>query len=275
MIEKYCKHFESEFRVKPGKDPKLAKRDAAETLGLHDEGAADARQDHNVRRLSELQKLLYADGRFSLLIVLQGMDTSGKDGTIRHLLTGVNPQGVRVVAFKRPSEIELSHDYLWRVHAACPRRGEIGVFNRSHYEDVGVVRVHNLVPEQVWKLRYQQIADFERMLSENGTVVLKFFLHISKSEQAQRLQERIDDPEKHWKMNPGDLEERKLWSKYMTAYADAIAKCNTDDSPWYVIPSDHKWFRNLAISEIVVDRLERLKLRYPKPTFDPRKTRVV
>ncbi len=274
MISTFCEKFEDAFKVRPGRAAKLADRDPRDTLGLHDEGAADARQAHNVRRLSDLQKVLYAEGSRAVLIVLQGMDTSGKDGTTRHLLTGVNPQGVRVVGFKKPSELELSHDYLWRVHMACPRRGEIGVFNRSHYEDVGIVRVHGLVPRSVWTRRYQQINDFERLLSENGTVVLKFFLHISKKEQRERLQERLEDPEKHWKMNPRDLDERALWNKYMAAYEDAIARCASADAPWYVIPSDRKWFRNLAISEIVVDRMERMRLRYPRPAFDPRSIKV-
>lgn len=275
MLEKYCKQFDAAFRIREGKNPKIAKRDAGETLGLHDEGAADARQEHNIRRLAELQKLLYADGRFALLIVLQGMDTSGKDGTIRHLLTGVNPQGVRVKGFKQPTAEEMAHDFLWRIHAACPQRGEIGVFNRSHYEGVLIERVHKYADERTIENRYRQFNNFERMLTENGTVILKFYLHISKAEQAERLQERIDDPEKHWKMSPNDLNERKLWPKYMAAYQDAVARCSTDDAPWYVIPSNHKWFRNLAISEIVVDRLEKLKLRYPKPTFDPTTLKVV
>lgn len=272
-IAKACKQFEKRFRVKPRSKVQLAEIDPDEHFGL-DAYAADTAQDSNVERLAKLQQVLHADNRFSVLIVLQGMDTSGKDGTIRHLLTGVNPAGVRVVSFKSPSSDELAHDYLWRIHQACPRKGEIGVFNRSHYEDVLIVRVHGLVPKSVWSLRYDQINAFERHLRQNNTIILKFFLHISKSEQKQRLEERLHDPEKQWKMNLSDLEERKRWDDYQQAYEDALSMCSTPDAPWYIIPADKKWFRNLAISQIVADTVESLKLRFPEPSFDPRSVRV-
>ncbi len=274
-LAKARRRFSEEFRVIPGKPAKLAKRDPEESLGLNDAPEVDAITAENVRRIADLQQLLYADARFSLLIVLQGIDASGKDGTTRHLLTGVNPQGVRVTSFKAPTADELGHDYLWRIHKVCPGRGEIGLFNRSHYEDVLVVRVHELVPKKVWSERYRQINQFERHLAENNTVILKFFLHISKDEQRTRLQERIDNPKKNWKMQPKDLDERKLWDDYMRAYEDALTECSTAAAPWHIIPADRKWFRDLAISQIVADTLDGMDLRYPKPTFDPSKFRVV
>lgn len=216
-------------------------------------------------KLAEFQELVFAGKEQKVLILLQGMDASGKDGTIRHVMGGFNPQGVRVVSFGKPSAVELDHDYLWRVHQQVPARGEMVVFNRSHYEDVLVVRVHGLVPESDWKKRYEQINDFERMLTETGTLILKFFLHISKDEQRERLQERIDDPTKRWKFQHGDLEERKLWSDYERAYEDALTKCSTDYAPWYVVPANQKWYRNYVVSSIVVDALKRLKMKYPQP----------
>lgn len=266
--------FAKRFIVRPGSKFSIASSDAADTLGWADVDAADELQRRNVERISDLQKLFYADNRRALLIVLQGMDTSGKDGTIRHLLTGVNPMGVHVASFKSPTPEELEHDYLWRVHHECPRRGEIGVFNRSHYENVLIVRVHGVVPPKVWSTYYRQINEFERHLVENGTVILKFMLHISKDEQRRRLQERVDDPKKNWKMSLADLDERKLWADYQAAYQDALRRCSTRFAPWYVIPSDQKWFRNLAVSQIVADTLKGLDLRYPKATFDPRKVVV-
>ncbi len=273
-LEKTCRRFGDEFRVPPGKGAKIAKRDPGETLGLKESPEAAAATAENVERLGKLQQVFYADGRRALLIVLQGIDASGKDGTTRNLLTGVNPQGVNVTSFKAPTGEELSHDYLWRVHKVCPAKGMMALFNRSHYEDVLVVRVHDLVPKKVWSARYRQINQFERHLVENGTVVLKFFLHISRDEQRRRLQERIDDPTKNWKMNPKDLDERKLWDDYMRAYEDALTECSTEEAPWHVIPGDHKWMRNLAISQIVADTLEGMDLRFPKPTFDPATMRV-
>lgn len=220
------------------------------------------------RRLEALQELLYAEGKHKLLIVLQGMDTSGKDGTIRHVFEGVNPQGVRVVSFKVPTPPELAHDYLWRVHQQTPARGEIVIFNRSHYEDVLVVRVHNLAPPDVWQRRYDQINAFEQLLAEEGVTILKFFLHISKEEQKQRLQERLDKPEKRWKFSTGDLAERKLWDEYMAAYTAVLERTSTPYAPWYIVPANRKWYRNLVISHVIIQTLEGLKMRYPEPEAD-------
>ncbi len=217
-----------------------------------------------VERLAEIQELLFAGHDRKLLIVLQGMDTSGKDGTIRHVMRGFNPQGTRVVSFRHPSTEELDHDFLWRVHARVPSRGETVVFNRSHYEVVLIVRVHDLVPKAVWRRRYDQINAFERMLHENGTVILKFFLHISREEQRKRLQARVDDPKKCWKFQHGDLEERKFWKDYMRAYEDALSKTSTDWAPWHIVPANQKWFRNHLVGSIVAETLDKLKLKYPK-----------
>jgi PPK2 family polyphosphate:nucleotide phosphotransferase len=215
-------------------------------------------------RLTELQELLFAGHDRKVLIVLQGMDTSGKDGTIRHVMAGFNPQGTRVVSFGKPSLEELDHDYLWRVHRQVPRKGEVVVFNRSHYEDVLVVRVHSLVPKTIWRKRYDQIRAFEQMLFEEGAVVLKFFLHISKNEQRRRLQARIDDPTKRWKFQHGDLEERELWDDYQRAYEDALSRTSTEEAPWYVVPANQKWYRNFVVGSVVTDALERLHLTYPE-----------
>jgi PPK2 family polyphosphate:nucleotide phosphotransferase len=222
----------------------------------------------DLERLRELQTLLFADGRFSLLVVLQAMDTGGKDGTIRHVMSGLNPAGCIVTSFKVPSSEEASHDFLWRIHKAAPARGMIGVFNRSHYEDVLVVRVHGLVPKRVWKARYRQINEFERHLTENGVTILKFYLHISKAEQAKRLRERISDKKKNWKFAAGDVEERKLWGKYQRAYEDALNRCSTPWAPWYVVPADRKWARDALVARTMVRALEGLSLRYPKPKVD-------
>jgi PPK2 family polyphosphate:nucleotide phosphotransferase len=215
-------------------------------------------------RLEELQELLWAESKHKVLVVLQAMDTGGKDGTIRHVFDGVNPQGVKVASFKKPTPRELAHDYLWRVHPHTPGNGEIVIFNRSHYEDVLVVRVHELVPKKVWNRRYEQINDFERRLAEEGTTILKFFLHISKQEQKERLRARLDEPDKNWKFSSGDLAERALWDDYQQAYEDVLSNTSTKWAPWYIIPADQKWFRNLLISQILVDTLERLKMRYPE-----------
>ena len=205
-------------------------------------------------KLVRFQEKLFAESRHKILIVLQAMDTGGKDGAIRHVFSGINPQGVRVVPFKVPSPEELAHDFLWRIHAKIPGKGEMVVFNRSHYEDVLVVRVHNLVPEKTWKKRFAHINDFERMLTDEGVTILKFYLHIDRDEQRKRLQERLDDPAKHWKFNPGDLKERALWDDYMAAYEEMIEKTSTGHAPWFIIPSNRKWYRNLAIARILKDR---------------------
>ena len=220
------------------------------------------------KRLLKLQELLYAESKHALLIILQGMDTCGKDGTIRKVMAGINVQGCEVVSFKVPSVDELARDFLWRAHKVVPEKGKIGIFNRSHYEDVLVVRVHELVPENDWKQRYQQINDFERMLVENGTVVLKFFLNISKDEQKERLESRINDPLKHWKITEADIRERAYWDNYMQAYEAVLQNCSTEWAPWYIIPANKKWYRNIVITERIVETLEKLDMKYPKPNTD-------
>jgi PPK2 family polyphosphate:nucleotide phosphotransferase len=254
--------------IEPGTKIKLSAIDPASTGGIKSKEEALLKLEKNLDRLAVLQHLLYAEGTRGLLIVLQGIDAAGKDGTIRNVMTGLNPQGCRVVSFKVPSAEEKKHDYLWRVHKKVPETGEMVIFNRSHYEEVLVVRVHNLVPEAVWSKRYREINDFERMLSENGVKILKFFLYISKDEQKKRFQERINEPEKNWKFSVADIEERKYWDDYMKAFEDAISLCSTTYAPWYVIPANRKWFRNLAVSEVIVHAMEAMKMRYPPPTAD-------
>lgn len=217
------------------------------------------------KRLEKLQELLYAEGKHKVLIVLQAMDAGGKDGTIRVVFDGVNPSGVRVASFGVPTEHELARDYLWRVHQQVPRKGEMVIFNRSHYEDVLVVRVKNLAPQHVWQKRYRHIREFERMLADEGTTILKFFLHISKEEQRQRLQERLDNPEKRWKFRMGDLEDRQLWDSYQEAYEAAIRETSTEYAPWYVIPANKNWYRNWLVSHLLVETLEGLAVQYPQP----------
>lgn len=219
--------------------------------------------------MRELQSRLYAEGRQSLLIVLQAPDTGGKDGTIRHAFRGLNPSGCRVASFKVPTTEELAHDFLWRIHQQTPRRGEIVIFNRSHYEDVLVVRVHELVPEAVWRRRYNQINEFEELLADCGTRVLKLFLCISKEEQRERLQARLDNPEKHWKFSPGDLSERARWDDYMAAYEEALTECSTEVAPWQIIPANRKWYRNMIVAEIVAATLREMAPVYPEVDFDP------
>lgn len=254
------------YRVRPDTTVDLATWSTRDTNGFDGgKSAGLAALAEANQRLTELQQLLYADGRHKVLVVLQGMDTSGKDGTIKHVFANVNPLGVKVANFKRPTDIELAHDYLWRVHQRTPANGEIMIFNRSHYEDVLVVRVRNLAPESRWSRRYDHIRDFERLLVDEGTTVVKFFLHISHDEQRQRLQERIDNPAKNWKFEHGDVEERVHWHDYQQAYAEAISRTSTKDAPWYIVPSDRKWYRNLVISTVLVATLERLDLRYPPP----------
>ena len=220
--------------------------------------------DQDLKRLAELQDVLYADGKHALLIVLQGIDTGGKDGTIKHVFSGVNPQGVQVTAFKQPTPEELSHDFLWRVHRNVPPKGYMGIFNRSHYEEVLVVRVHDLVPKRVWKDRYDQINQFEAMLASSGVTILKFFLYISKDEQKKRFESRIKDPQKQWKFAMGDLGERELWDQYVEAYEDMLTKCNTQTAPWYIVPANHKWYRNFVVTQAVIETLEKMNLKYPK-----------
>jgi len=219
-------------------------------------------------RLEEFQEMLYAEHKHRVLVVLQAMDSGGKDGTIRRVFDGVNPQGVKVASFKVPTKEELAHDYLWRVHKHTPGKGEIVIFNRSHYEDILVVRVHDLVPKAVWRRRFKHIRDFERILADEGTTILKFFLHIDLDEQKERFQARLDTPHKRWKFRLGDLEERKLWDHYQLAYEDALSKTSTEWAPWYIIPANRKWYRNLVISRIIVETLESLNMSYPKPEED-------
>jgi PPK2 family polyphosphate:nucleotide phosphotransferase len=261
------KDLERKLRVAPASNLRLATIDPGATHGV-DKEEAERRLAKNLERLSVLQYLLYAEAKRSLLVVLQAIDAGGKDGTIRRVMSGLNPQGVRVVPFKVPEGVEKRHDYLWRVHNAAPQAGEIGIFNRSHYEDVLVARVHGLVPKQVWETRYRQINDFERMLTENGTVIVKLLLYISKDEQAARFRERLSDKRKNWKFSPADIVEREYWDSYIEAFEAAIRECGTKWAPWYVIPANHKWFRNLAVSEVLVNVLEGMDLQYPKPASD-------
>ena len=262
------------FVVKPGTTVKLARRDPGDTASVRSKAIYDRILQNNIQRLFKLQTLLAASNKYAVLVVLQAMDAGGKDGTIRHVMTGLNPQACRVTAFKSPTEEELHHDFLWRIHRAIPRRGEIGIFNRSHYEDVLAARVHNLVPKSVWSDRYEQINDFEKIMAENNVVMFKFFLHISKEEQALRLAERIADPQKNWKISISDITERAYWDDYATAYEDALTKCSTKRAPWYVIPSNKKWFRNLAVSQILADEIEGWNMEYPSPAADLSELRV-
>jgi PPK2 family polyphosphate:nucleotide phosphotransferase len=257
----------NEYRVKPDSQLNLDNHNPDDTGEYKntDQGKEKAKAVtvQLIGRLGELQERLYANGNRAVLIVLQGMDTSGKDGTIKSVMSGVNPQGCRVATFKAPSNSELAHDFLWRVHHEAPSKGQIGIFNRSHYEDVLITRVHGWVSDKVVKQRFNQIKEFEELLYENGTTILKFFLHISKDEQKERLEERIRDPEKRWKFNEGDLEERKLWKNYMDAFEDVMAATSTDHAPWYIVPANRKWYRNLVIADRVVEALEDMKLKTP------------
>jgi len=255
------------YRIPPDTTVALDAFDPRDDGGLKEKQAED-RLDELNRRLEALQELLYAEGKHKVLVVLQAMDTGGKDGVVRHVFDGVNPQGVRVASFGRPTEEELAHDYLWRVHRHTPGAGQMVIFNRSHYEDVLVVRVHGLVPETVWGRRYEQINEWERLLAEEGTTILKFYLHLSPEEQAERLAARRDDPSKRWKFSRGDLEERKLWSAYMAAYQDMLSRTSTPWAPWYVVPADRKWFRNLVVAATLVEALEGLQMAYPQPVED-------
>lgn len=264
-----------DLTVRPRSRINLSKLSSDGTPGVKGKEEAEARTDEETERIGKLVHALGADQRFAVLVVLQGMDTAGKDGAIRRVFQHVDPQLMRVATFKKPTDLELAHDYLWRIHAQAPRRGELVVFNRSHYEDVGIVRVHNLVPREIWSQRYNHINAFEQMLTDSGTVVIKFFLHISKDEQKERLQARLEDPSKNWKMDLADLHERKFWPKYMEAYSEALARCSTAVALWHIVPADRKWFRDFAIASIIERRLAQLKLRYPRPTFDPAKVRIV
>ncbi len=258
------------YRVQPGDAVDLGKvptRDSKLFSGGKEAGKKLVK--HLADQIGELQELLYAEGKRKFLFVIQAMDTGGKDGTIKDVFESVNPQGLHCVPFKKPTEIELAHDYLWRIHKSAPGKGELVIFNRSHYEDILAVRVRGIAPEPVWSKRYEHINDFERMLSDEGCAIVKIFLHISPDEQKERLQARLDEPSKHWKFNPGDLGDRALWPKFMQAYQDVLARTSTDHAPWHVIPADRKWYRNLAVAGIVIDTLEGLGMSFPEPDFDP------
>ena len=253
------------YVVEPGSKVTLGKLDPGDTSGFRGgKSRGEKTIDSVIKKLDPLQELLYAEHKHSLLVVLQGMDSSGKDGTIRRVFEGVNPEGVRVAHLGRPSTEELDHDYLWRAHKQTPSKGEIVIFNRSYYESVLVERVHGLVAEKVWSKRYKQIVDFEQMLNEEGTTILKFFLHIDKKTQAKRFQDRLDDPTKHWKFSYLDYNEREHWKDYTRAYEDMLERTSTEWAPWYIVPSDHPWFRDLVVSEALVETLNDFGMKYPK-----------
>jgi len=264
------------YLIKPDKKIKLSEWNTRET-SLWEKNKEDAKSEliKINEEVEKLQELLFAEKKHKLLIVLQAMDTGGKDGVIRSVFEGVNPSGVRVASFKVPTQIELEHDYLWRIHQQTPAKGEIVIFNRSHYEDVLVVRVHNLVEKEIWSARYDQINAFEKILFEEGTTIIKFFLHISKDEQKERLQERIDIPEKRWKFSNGDLKERTLWDDYQKAYEDVLQKTSTNYAPWYLIPSDRNWYRDYLIGTILLEKLKSLKMKYPTPEEGIEKIKVI
>ena len=255
--------YGKKFIVEPGTKVRLSKVDPSYTGKHETHEKAVPEIQANLERLGKLQYLLYADGSQSLLVVLQALDAAGKDGVIRHVFTGMNPQGTSVFGFKQPSREEAAHDFLWRAHMRAPGKGEVVVFNRSYFEDVLVVRVHKLVPQSVWSKRFELINDFETTLSRNGTTILKFFLHISPEEQLLRFKQRLDDPSRHWKISESDYSERELWPQYIEAYEDAMAVTSTKRAPWYVIPANHKWFRNLAISQIIADTMDGMGLQLP------------
>ncbi len=265
MAKKATQHSLRELtRIKPGEKVDLAKFDCGQTFGRQKDEAEEVLAA-NLTRLTDLQNRIYAEAKHAVLIVLQGIDAAGKDGTIRVIAGAFNPQGTPVTSFKEPTPIELAHDYLWRVHAAVPGKGEIGIFNRSHYEQVLIVRVHNLEPEEQWRRHYGEIRDWELMLTQEGVTILKFFLAIDKDTQRQRFQERVDDPTKRWKFSMSDVAERKFWDQYRAAFEEMLAETSTDYAPWQLIPSDHNWLRNLAVSEIVADAIDELNPQFPEP----------
>ncbi len=263
----------SDYLIKPGSKVLLSQTSASDTGSFKSKEDAKEILIKNIKKMSDLQNMLYAYDKYSLLIIFQAMDAAGKDGTIKHVMSGLNPQGTQVFSFKQPSTAELDHDYLWRIHKNVPERGRIGIFNRSHYEEVLVVRVHDLIQSQnippelinkeVWNNRYREINDFEKYLYENGTITIKFFLHISKEEQKKRFLERIDTPEKNWKFSASDIKERNFWDKYQAAYEETISATSKKHAPWFIIPADHKWYMRYAVSEVIVETLEELKMSYP------------
>ena len=266
--EKHSTKHSDMFLVELGTKVKLSQMDAGDTGDDKDQAAAQDELGKLSQRLAELEYLMYAESKHSFLIVLQAMDAGGKDGTVRHVIGSMNPQNATVQPFKVPSVDEMAHDYLWRVHKVAPGKGQVVVFNRSHYEDVLVVRVHNLVPKEVWSERYDEINAFEQLLSDSGTHIVKFFLHIDKKEQLSRFKQRLEDPTKQWKISEFDYKEREFWDEYQKAYEDAISKCSTEYAPWYIIPANHKWFRDLAVSRVLVKTLESMDMRFPPPTVN-------
>ena len=260
----YC----GKFFIDPAEKLRLSKLDPGYKGDHESEEGAKQETEHFRLKLAHQQARLYAQRKHSVLVVLQALDAGGKDGTVNHVFTALNPQGTRVVGFKQPTPVELAHDFLWRVHPHAPGRGEVAIFNRSHYEDVLVTRVHKLIDKATWTARYERIREFERGLVDNGTTILKFFLHISKEEQLARFAERLEDPKRNWKISESDYTERALWDDYIAAFEDAISATSTRKTPWYVVPSNHKWFRNLAVSQIMADKMEELGMVFPKPTVD-------
>lgn len=267
------KAIKKDFFVAPGTSVSLNEFSTSDTGGFKSKAEAKPILRKNILKMFKLQNMLYAFDKYSVLIIFQAMDAAGKDGTIKHVMSGLNPQGTQVYSFKQPSAEEIDHDYLWRIHSNLPERGRIGIFNRSHYEEVLVVRVHDLIgsqkiprdlyKEDIWQTRYSEINDFEKYLYENGTIILKFFLHVSKEEQKRRLLKRIETPDKNWKFSAADIDERKYWDKYQHAYAEAISATSKKHAPWFIIPADHKWFTHYAVSQIIVDTLEKIKMSYP------------
>lgn len=264
------------YLVKPGAKVDLGKIDTGEKTLFQGGGKEefDPQFDELQHQLQDLQKRLYAQNKHRILVVMQAMDTGGKDGCIKHVFSRIDPQGIHVCAFKKPSEEELAHDFLWRVHSKVPAKGQIVIFNRSHYEDIIAVRVKKIYPDAVWKNRQRHVIEFERMLAEEGTTIVKIFLHISKDEQKRRLQARLDNPVKHWKINPDDLVDRARWSEFMTAYEEVMTKTSTETAPWYIIPSDRKWYRNLCVARIMLDTLKKLNMEFPAINWDPKSIQI-
>lgn len=259
------------YLVKPGSKVDLRKIDADDRHLYDDGGKKESLKAFDVLRdqLQILQKLLYAQNKHRILVVMQAMDTGGKDGCIKHVFSRIDPQGIHVRSFKKPSEEELAHDFLWRVHSKVPRNGQLVIFNRSHYEDIIAVKVKKLFPEKVWKQRFRHVIDFERMLAEEGTTIVKIYLHISKDEQKERLESRLVNPDKHWKFNPDDLKDRALWPDFMETYEEVLSKTSTEHAPWYVVPANRKWYRNLVVARIMLDTMKRLDMKFPEIDWDP------
>jgi len=264
------------YLVKPGKRLSLAGIDSNEKALIEEASKDDHLPHFEVlqTQLQQLQKKLYAQNKHRILVVMQAMDTGGKDGCIKHVFSRIDPQGIHVRSFKNPTEQELARDFLWRIHSRVPRKGEMVIFNRSHYEDVIAVRVKKIFPDKVWQRRVRHIIEFERMLAEEGTTIIKIYLHISKDEQKQRLQARLDQPHKHWKFNPADLEDRARWNDFMLAYEELLAETSTEHAPWYVIPANRKWYRNLCVARIILDQMKQLNLEFPPIDWDPKEMHI-